>query len=119
MIQRPPFRALVAVPLLAAAASAQPCPDFGSTPSAATWSPSPLPLGCAAAPQWPMWHLWTPPHRAPTPHVGHRPGDAHALPQVLIAYRCTGLWFAPVVPYRVRAMGYVLDQPEYACGAGT
>lgn len=95
------------------------CPDFGSTPVAAAWLASPIALGCAGAPEWPVWHLFTPAHRAPGPHAGHAPGDAHAWPVLLIGYRCTGLWFAPVVPDHVRAMGYVIDQPEYPCGATT
>jgi hypothetical protein len=108
-------RALTSTLLLATGLVAQPCPDFGSTLVAGSWTWSPLPLGCAGAPTWPMWQLYTPPHRAPTAHPGFRPGNAHALPRLLIAYRCTGFLFAPVVPVQVRFSGYVIDQPEYAC----
>lgn len=109
------FAAFAAAPL--AQLRAQPgCHDFGSTPIAATWFASPIALGCPDAPAWPAWHLFTPAHRAPTPHPGFEPGDAHAWPVLLIGYRCTGLWFLPVVPDHVRAMGYVIDQPEHPCG---
>ena len=91
------------------------CGNLGNTPMPAAIEPSPLPLGCAFAPEWPMWHLLTPPHRAPTPMAGFQPGDARALPRVLIAYRCTGFLLLPAVPHRVRTMGYVIDQPAAPC----
>ncbi|MEZ6036187.1 MAG: hypothetical protein R3F29_01815 [Planctomycetota bacterium] len=91
------------------------CYDQGSVPVAASVTPSPLPLGCPSAPNWPMWHLLTPPHRAPAPHAGFTPGDAHALPAVLVTWRCTGLWFAPVVIDDVRRWGYVIDRAERPC----
>lgn len=119
MDQHPPFRALRGLALLlslAPVARAQAgCPDFGSLPMPATITPSPLPLGCAAAPMAPQWHLLTPPHRAPGAHTGFTPGNAHALPRLLVRYRCTGFLLLPVVPIEVRTMGYVLDQPEYPC----
>ncbi len=93
------------------------CYNFGSTPVAAGWEASAVPLGCPLAPQsqWPQWHLFTPGHRKPTPHIGYDPGDARELPRVLITYRCTGFLFVPVVIDRVRFLGYVVDQPEYEC----
>lgn len=100
------------VPPLAAQAW---CPDFGSSPVAATVTASPLPLRCAFGTNWPQWHLLTPGHRTPTPHVGFRPGDARALPRLLVRYRCTGFLFAPVVPSGVALSGYVIDQPERPC----
>ncbi|MBL9078111.1 MAG: hypothetical protein JNL08_11440 [Planctomycetes bacterium] len=108
--------ALIGSSLLAPVAVAQGgCPDFGSTPVAASITASPLPMGCAGAPTWPHWHLFTPGHRAPGPHAGFTPGHAHALPRLLVRYRCTGLLLVPVVPDGVRVMGYVIDQPEFAC----
>lgn len=119
-----PLAALAGTPLaklLAAACialaglPAQPCPNFGSLATPAHWTASPVSLGCAGAPEWPQWHLFTPWHRAPHAHSGFTPGDAHALPVLLISYHCTGLLFVPVLPNHVRPMGYVIDQPEYAC----
>ena len=95
--------------------AAQPCPDQGSQPVAATISPSPLALGCAAAPTWPQWHLLTPAHRAPVPHAGFRPGTASALPRLLVTWRCTGFLLVPVVPVRLAVSGYVIDRPEHLC----
>lgn len=108
---------LLLVPaLLTPAARAQlPCYDFGSTPVPASWERSVVPLGCPFAPQWPQWHLFTPGHRRPTPHVGYNPGDAHPLPRVLVTWRCTGFLFVPAVVDRVRYMGYVVDQDEHEC----
>lgn len=121
--------ALVAAGILAFAASARAqttCFDFGSVPVAASWQASPQSLGCGALPSWPQsgwpqsgwpqWHLFTPPHRAPAPHVGFAPLDARELPRILIHYRCTGFLLIPVVVDRVRYMGYVIDQPEVPCG---
>lgn len=107
---------MVGALLCAAAAAQSACPDFGSTPTPATALPSPVALGCPTAPRWPQWHLLTPPHRAPTPHLGHRPGTARPLPAVLVRYRCTGWLLVPVVPAGVRTMGYVIDMPEWPCG---
>ncbi|MCK5944584.1 MAG: hypothetical protein KAI24_21530 [Planctomycetes bacterium] len=109
---------LWAIGLLCAPATAQPCYDFGSTPTRASWTAAPVALGCAAAPpwsQWPQWHLYTPAHRAPGPHVGFRPLTPRAIGALLIPYRCTGLLFAPVLVGRVRTLGYVVDMPETVC----
>jgi hypothetical protein len=95
------------------------CPGFGSLPMPATITASPVPLGCTAAPNAPQWHLLTPGHRQPAPHAGFTPGNAHALPQLLVRYRCTGLLLVPVLPIGIRTMGYVLDQPEYPCAIRT
>lgn len=108
---------LLAVALSTSPLSAQTCFHFGSVPVAASVQPGPLLPGCPAAAGWPAWHLWTPPHRAPAPHVGFAPGDARELPRVLVAYRCTGFLLVPVVPVSVRTMGYVIDQPESPCTA--
>lgn len=108
--------ALLPFLLLPSVAAQAACPDFGSQPVAATTLDSPLPLGCSTAPAAPQWRLFTPAHREPTPHVGHAPGNARALPQVIVRYRCTGLLLLPVVPSGIRAWGYVIDQPEYPCG---
>ncbi len=112
------LRGLVSFVLLLPFASAQAgCPGFGSLPMPATITASPVPLGCATAPTAPQWYLLTPRHRAPAPHPGFTPGNAHALPQVIVTYRCTGLLLVPVVPVGIRTLGYVIDQPEYACAA--
>ena len=109
---------LSSAPFVMAAAVAQAtCPDLGSVPVAASWTASPVPLGCSGAPSWPAWHLFTPPHRAPAPHAGFSPGNATALPRLLVEYRCTGFLLVPVVPQRVRTMGYVIDRAEHACRA--
>ncbi len=96
-------------------AAAQSCSGQGSQPIAASWTPGPIALGCAAAPEWPIWHLLTPAHRAPATRPGFDPGPAQALPRVLVAWRCTGWMLLPVVPASVRTMGYVIDRPEIAC----
>ena len=101
--------------LLVAIAPAQICSHQGSVPVAASWQASPWPLGCAAAPGWPTWHTFTPAHRAPAPHAGFNPGDAHARPRLLVAWRCTGFLLVPVVPIAVQTMGYVIDRPEHPC----
>lgn len=111
-------RALVlsATVALAATSSAQTtCYDSGSVPTPARVLASPLPLTCSGAATWPMWRQFTPPHRAPAPHPGFRPGDARALPVLLVRYRCTGLWWLPVVPAGLRTNGYVVDQREHPC----
>lgn len=91
------------------------CSGFGSTPVPASITDAPLPLGCRTAPTAPQWRLFTPAHRQPAPHAGYDPGNAHALPRLIVRYRCTGLLLVPVVPVGIRTMGYVIDQPEYAC----
>ena len=111
-IVRPIAAAFVVSVMLPAQSS---CPGYGSTYVAARAQPSPLPLGCARATIWPMWHLLLPPHRAPAAHRDHRPGHARALPTLIVTYRCTGWLLLPVVPTGVRTMGYVIDQAEHAC----
>ena len=107
---------LAAIQALAAAAPAQgTCYHFGSTPQPAQLEASPFPLGCPGATQWPSWHLWTPAHREPGPHQGFAPGNASELPRWLVHWRCTGWLLLPVVPDRLRTMGYVIDQPEMPC----
>lgn len=94
---------------------AQSCPGQGSLPQPAVLGAAPFALGCAAAPDWPSWHLWTPPHRAPAPRPGHTPGDACALPQLFVTWRCTGWLLWPVAPQSLATMGYVIDRAEFAC----
>ncbi|HEB52717.1 MAG TPA: hypothetical protein ENI87_05635 [bacterium] len=106
--------ALLALSLLADV-TAQSCFDQGSTLVGATLQHSPLTLGCANAPSWPQWHLYTPPHRAPAPHVGYRPGNAHAFPVLLTTWRCTGFLLFPIAPSGVRVAGYVIDRAEHPC----
>lgn len=102
--------------LLTNAVSAQStCVNSGSMPVAATFSPSPLTLGCVGAPNWPMWHQFVPPHRAPSPHVGFRRGRGEAVPVIVVQYQCTGLLLAPVVATGYVNMGYVIDMPEHRC----
>jgi hypothetical protein len=108
----------LATALLAAPPRTQACPNFGSMPVAASVTPSLLQLGCPLAANWPQWHLLTPGHRMPGPHIGYAPGDARPLPCVLVTWRCTNLLFVPVTVDRVRFMGYVVDQPEHGCAAG-
>ncbi len=105
---------LLSMLTLQASLAAQ-CPNQGSVPVAASWQASPLALGCAADPGWPQWHLYTPAHRAPAPHMGFRPGDVTSRPRLLVAWRCTGYLFVPVVPWRITTMGFVLDRPETPC----
>jgi hypothetical protein len=102
--------AAIAVPL-----AAQSCSNQGSTPVAALLEAGPVALGCAGAPTWPCWHLFTPRHRAPAPHAGFDPGNAVALPRILVSWHCTGWLLVPVLPAGVTTMGYVVDRPEYAC----
>jgi len=106
---------IVALVLAAAATAQGPCHHRGSRPVPATVEASPFPLGCPAAPTWPYWHLFTPAHREPAVRIGFDPGSAEAKKRMLVAYQCTGLLLVPVVPVHVRAMGYVIDQPEIAC----
>jgi len=117
---RPTARVLLPILALAAVGRAQStCYHFGSMPRPATWERSPSLLGCTNAPAWPDWHLFTPAHRAPAPHAGFNPGNAHELPRVIVLYRCTGYLLVPVVIVRVRTMGWVIDQPEIACAPVT
>jgi len=91
------------------------CYHSGSTLVAASASPSPLALGCPGAPTWPMWHLFVPPHRAPAPHVGYRPGRAKAVPAIIVHYRCTGFLIQPITVAGHGNFGYVIDMPEHLC----
>jgi hypothetical protein len=108
---------VLALAVLTRPAPAQGCSHQGSVPVAATVEPGPVALGCAGAPQWPCWHLLTPAHRAAAPHPGFDPAAAHALPRVLVAWRCTGHLLVPVLPASVATMGYVVDRAETACAA--
>lgn len=101
--------------LLAAIATAQGCANQGSRPTPALWERGPIALGCAGAPDWPIWHLFTPAHRAPALRPGFDPGPAQAIPRLLIAWQCTGWLLLPVVPTTITTMGYVIDRPETAC----
>lgn len=117
----PQFLSFVVFLLATASARAQSqpstCYGFGSVPTAASTENGPALFTCVHAPTWPAWHLWTPGHRAPAPHPGFNPGDARALPRVQVLYRCTGFLLVPVLPSRMRTLGYVIDQPEVACAA--
>lgn len=115
-LARPSALFLLLVTLTPFAAAQTSCPNFGCAPVAAAITDSPLPLACRTAPAAPQWRLFSPAHRQPAPHPGHTPGNAHALPQLIVRYRCTGLLLLPVVPTSIRTLGYVIDQPEYACG---
>lgn len=107
---------LVAVLLLGHACAAQSfCQNAGSVPMPASWSASPLTLGCTFAPTWPMWRLFTPQHRAPAPHFGHRQGRSEAVPAIVVHYRCTGLLLSPVIATSHANLGYVVDMPEHVC----
>jgi hypothetical protein len=115
MDPRTPLAVATALTLLLAAARGQACSDQGSRAVAAAVEPGPLLLGCAGLPWWPVWHLLTPPHRAPAPMPGFDPGNAAALPRLLVTYRCTGFLFVPVLPTGITTMGYVIDRPALTC----
>ena len=100
---------------IGAALRAQSCPNFGSQLVPASWSAAPVSLACPGGGAWPAWLLFTPRHRAPTPHMGFRPGTARERPALLLRYACTGFLFKPVALVRVRTMGYVVDMPEESC----
>lgn len=100
----------------AANGTAQTCFHRGSVPRPAIVEAAPFSLGCSGAPEWPAFHLFTPAHREPAPHFGFAPGQATARYRWLVSYRCTGLLLVPVLPERVRRVGYVIDQPEFPCG---
>ncbi|MCA8964772.1 MAG: hypothetical protein KDC48_07790 [Planctomycetes bacterium] len=91
-----------------------PCPGFGGHAAPGTWAPAPFSQTCGNTAA-PLWRLYTPPHRAPGPRPGYRPLQARALPRLLVTYRCTGLWWLPFVPDRIRVMGYVIDQADVPC----
>lgn len=102
--------------LFAAAAPAQHlCHDLGAQFVPAAVTASPTLLGCAAAPAWPSWRLFTPEHWAQCPRKGFNPGAARALPRVIVVYQCTGYLLVPVVTVRVQTMGYVIDRPGIPC----
>lgn len=90
------------------------CPDQGSLPVPAHIEAGP-PLGCALAPEWPAWHLYTPGHRAVVSKAGFQQGEARAAPRLILTWRCTGWLLVPAVPDRLRTMGYVLDVDEVSC----
>lgn len=113
----PQFLSCIAFLLGAGTARAQTCYGFGSMPVAGSLQNGPPLFSCTNAPTWPAWHLATPGHRAPAPHPGYNPGDARELPRLQVLYRCTGFLLVPVLPSRVRTLGYVIDQPEVACAA--
>lgn len=104
----------VVSPLAAQSSPTTACPDFGGFATPARWDDAPFSLQCGVAAP-PVWRLYTPPHRAPGAKPGHAPRDATALPRLLVAYRCTGLWWLPFVPDQLRRMGYVVDQPDAPC----
>ncbi len=106
-------RAIAFALFLAPLAAQSGCPDFGGHPTPARWEAAPF-AACAGA-SVPAWHLFTPAHRAPGPRLGRAPRDARELPRLFVTYRCTGLWWLPAVPDRVRTLGYVIDQPDDAC----
>lgn len=95
--------------------TAQGCDGRGTEPVPATWETGP-PLRCLHEPTAPGFRLFTPAHRAVTSRPGWQLGEAHARSQWIVRYRCTGLWFLPVVAYEVRAYGYVLDVGQHFCG---
>ncbi len=96
-------------------APAQPnCDGRGSDLRPARWEAG-LPLLCQYAPDAPGFRLFTPEHRELVPRAGMQPGEAHIRRQLIVRYRCTGLWLLPVVISEVRAYGYVLDVEEQAC----
>jgi hypothetical protein len=108
---------LLALVLAAAGALLAQCPNQGSLPRFAHVERAPFALGCAAAPEWPAWHLRTPAHRAPAMRTGFQPGGARALPVTLQTWQCTGLLLPAILPASLLTMGYVLDRAEYACVA--
>ena len=107
------FAVVAGLPALLAAQG--PCYGFGSIPTPSNWQAGPMLQSCPFAPNHPAWWLYTPGHRAPAPHPGFHPGDAWPLPRVIVTYRCTGFLLVPIVPNRIRTMGYVIDQPELPC----
>ncbi|GAB4137882.1 MAG: hypothetical protein Fur0037_03300 [Planctomycetota bacterium] len=90
------------------------CLQQGSEMVGAQIESGPL-LGCSAAPSWPYWHLVTPPHRAVVPKSGFTQGTARMLPRLFVHWRCTGFLLLPVLPDRIRTMGYVFDVEEVPC----
>ena len=119
VIHRTIFFAAWSLGLVASAATAQGCHHSGSHFVAASVEASPTVLDCCVAPTWPDWHLFTPAHREPGPHLGFDPGPTCELPRILVAYRCTGFLLLPVVPWRIVKMGYVVDRAEVACASAT
>lgn len=107
--------ALLAAVLTANCTAQSTCYHSGSLPVMASWAPSPLPLGCNNAPNWPMWRTFTPAHRTPAAHFGFRPGRSEAVPVIVVQYRCTGQLLNPVVVSSHNYLGYVIDMPEHLC----
>jgi hypothetical protein len=93
---------------------AQGCDGRGSERVAALWESGPR-LQCPYEPNAPGFRLFTPAHRAVVRRAGFQLGEAHAREQWIVRYRCTGLWFLPVVAYEVRAYGIVLDVGQVEC----
>jgi hypothetical protein len=73
------------------------------------------PLLCRFDPEAPGFTVLTPAHRRQVPKPGFQVGDARVLPQVIVRYRCTDLWFWPVAVLDVRVHGYVFDRDEAPC----
>lgn len=113
--RRFPVLPLLLLSITPALARAQACYGIGSVSLPAAVQAGPSLLACPNAPNWPVWHLWTPGHRAPAPHPGFNPGNARELPRLLVTYRCTGFLLVPILPAHVRTLGYVIDQPEVPC----
>lgn len=109
------FPWLIVLAASCSGAAAQWCPNLGTQRAAASWQAAPVALGCPGAPAWPQWHLFTPPHRAPTPRAGFRPRSSRERRALLFQYRCTGLIFAPIALVRVRTMGYVVHMQAESC----
>ncbi|MEZ5966440.1 MAG: hypothetical protein R3F56_21570 [Planctomycetota bacterium] len=104
----------VVVSVVCTVLNPQGCDGRGSTPVPAGWEAGSA-LQCAFAPNAPGFLLFTPAHREVVPRPGYRLGEAQVRMQWIVRFRCTGLSFLPVVPYEVRAYGYVLDVAEQAC----
>ena len=91
------------------------CPNFGAQRVPGFLAPAPVTLGCPGAPQWPIWHTVIPPHHAPAPKRGYRPGNARPVPVHVVQYACTGLLLMPVQIVGVQVSGYVVWQPDFPC----
>lgn len=101
--------------LLSNPTAPSPCDGRGSEPVPATLEAGP-PLLCHHEPAAPGFHLFTPSHRDVVPRPGWRLGEARTRYQHIVRYRCTGLWFLPVVVAEVRVYGIVLDVGQRRCG---
>lgn len=91
----------------------EPCPNRGSQRVLTHWSSGPT-LACSTQGE-PGWWLRTPSHRRVVPKVGATLGQAHAFPQLILRYRCTGLAIQPIALYEVRTWGVALDVEEHSC----